>query len=541
MRTFLAALAVLSVCACPAFAEKRVALVIGNSAYRNVAPLDNPANDARLMAETLRDLGFTLVGDKAHLDLDKAGFDTAVQGFSDAVQGADVALFYYAGHGVQVRGSNYLVPVAANPTREADVFLQMVDTALVLSQMEGSGTKLNLVILDACRNNPFGGRGLRSTDSGLAQMRAPEGTLISFATQPGNVALDGREGNSPYTKALAATLRKPGLGIFDAFNEVGLAVKVATGGSQQPWTSSSPIAGRFYFKPPQVGEQNAVPLGPSAEEIAWTLVKDSRDAAQLRAFIAQFPAGVLRSSAEQRIAALAREAVAAREKQHELPSGTNADENAWNLVKNSRETWQLHNFIDQFPSSSFRSSAEQQIEVILREMGKERPQEPKTRKEPSALEKLHKMLERAQNAKGPLSKFAGIYATGVCGDDSIKMLHWSEGNKYFFSSSINPNFIVAYTVVPQKPISFKNGGAKFGSGASMPSYKLVPDDLKDETQTYAFLGDKIYYARGTGYSYMTKCAGELAERAAHYRRAYELAKQSPQPSSQSLVVPQSLE
>jgi uncharacterized caspase-like protein len=157
----------------PAAAEKRVALVIGNSSYQNVARLDNPRNDAALMAETLSALGFTLIGSRAQLDLDKSAMDLAVQNFGRQVQGADVALFYYAGHGIQIRGSNYLVPVSANPAKEADVDFQMVDVALVLRQMEGSGTRLKLIILDACRNNPFGGRGLRSTTSGLAQIQAP--------------------------------------------------------------------------------------------------------------------------------------------------------------------------------------------------------------------------------------------------------------------------------------------------------------------------------------------------------------------------------
>ena len=197
--------------------DKRIALVIGNSAYVNVPRLANPANDARLMADTLRSLGFRLVGGSAQLDLDKTQFDSAVQDFGTQLQGADVGLFYYAGHGVQVRGANYLVPVGADATKEADVDFQMLDTDIVLRQMEGAGTKLNIVILDACRNNPFGGRGFRGTDSGLAQMRAPEGTLISFATQPGNVAQEGAGGNSPYTEALALTIRRPGLGIFRCF------------------------------------------------------------------------------------------------------------------------------------------------------------------------------------------------------------------------------------------------------------------------------------------------------------------------------------
>jgi TPR repeat protein len=236
-----------SALAAPASAEKRVALVIGNSAYQNVTPLVNPANDATLMAETLRGLGFSLTGNGAQLNLDKRALDDAVQAFGRQIQGVDVAMFYYAGHGVQVRGSNYLVPINANPTREADVDFQMVDVNLVLNQMQGSGTRLNMVILDACRNNPFGGRGLRSSEGGLAQLRAPDGTLISYATQPGSVAQDGEDGHSPYTRALVSVLKRPGLDLFGTFNEVGLTVKRATGGAQQPWVSSSPIDGNFYF------------------------------------------------------------------------------------------------------------------------------------------------------------------------------------------------------------------------------------------------------------------------------------------------------
>ncbi|WP_322516427.1 caspase family protein [Rhodopseudomonas palustris] len=234
----------------PARAEKRVALVIGNSGYQNVSRLDNPQNDAVLMAGTLSAIGFKLVGGRAQLDLDKPSLDAAVQNFGRQIQGADVALFYYAGHGVQISGANYLVPVNANPTREADVDFQMVDVNVVLRQMQGAGTRLKIVILDACRNNPFGTRGLRTSEGGLAQMRAPDGTLISYATQPGSVALDGGDGHSPYTRALAATVKRAGLDLFQTFNQVGLAVMRATAGAQQPWVSSSPIDGTFYFVAP---------------------------------------------------------------------------------------------------------------------------------------------------------------------------------------------------------------------------------------------------------------------------------------------------
>jgi hypothetical protein len=255
----------LSVRVSSAQTEQRVALVIGNGAYESVAKIPNAINDARLVARTLSNLGFKLVGDGAELNLDKALFDRAVQDFGTQISGAGVALFYYAGHGVQVRGSNYLVPVTANPARETDVDFQMVDVQLVLRQMEAGNTRLNLLILDACRNNPFGGRGLRSAEGGLAQMRAPRGTLISYATQPGNVAFDGPGDHSPYTLALADAMRRPGLGVFEVFNEVGLAVERATRDQQQPWLHSSPLDGSFYFAgPTTVNVQSAEPPAPAA-------------------------------------------------------------------------------------------------------------------------------------------------------------------------------------------------------------------------------------------------------------------------------------
>ncbi|WP_315780135.1 MULTISPECIES: caspase family protein [unclassified Bradyrhizobium] len=300
----------------PALADTRIALVIGNSAYRTVSRLDNPKHDAALMAETLQGLGFTLVGGSAQLDLDEAAMRRAVQEFGGKARGADVALVYYAGHGVQVRGANYLVPVDANPTREADVDFQMLDVNVVLRQMESAGTKLNLVILDACRNNPFGGRGLRDAGSGLAQMRAPEGTLISFATQPGNVALDGRDGNSPFTKALAETIKRPGLDIFKTFNQVGLEVKRATAGSQQPWVSSSPVDGDFFFAgqtfAPASATQPASAASSDPAERAWAVTQNTTSIAVLEDFVRQFGATPYGSMARARIEELKKTQTATR-------------------------------------------------------------------------------------------------------------------------------------------------------------------------------------------------------------------------------------
>ena len=296
-------LAVFLIAAPAAFAEKRVALVVGISRYQYIPPLDNPKNDARLMAETLRGLGFDLVGNGAQFDLDKPGFDRVVQTFGQQLVGANVALFYYAGHGLQVRGSNWLVPATANPTRETDVDFQMVDAGLVLRQMEGAGTKLNVMILDACRNNPFGGRGLRATSGGLAQMQAPEGTLISYATQPGNVAQDGAGGNSPFAKALSESMRRPGVDVFRMFNDVGLQVKRITGGAQQPWVSNSPIDGDFYF----AGSGSAAPAtaatspsttaaapsasGSDAELVFWQTIASSANPGDFEEYLRQYPDG----------------------------------------------------------------------------------------------------------------------------------------------------------------------------------------------------------------------------------------------------------
>ncbi len=259
-----------------AHAEKRVALVIGNSAYQTVAKLPNPVADARLMSDTLLSLGFFVVGGGAQLDLDKDGFDAALKKFGNELIGADVALFYFAGHGVETHGLNYLVPVDAHPADAGDVFMQAVGMAGILDQMEKSGTRINLLMLDACRDNPFRDHGVSSTTGGLAQVQAPPGTLISFATQPRSVSFDGDDGHSPYTRALAATMQHPGVGLFKTFNEVGLAVEKATHGQQLPWLSSSPISGSFYFAgKPANAQVQQVSLSPEAPMPSTRLSDDA--------------------------------------------------------------------------------------------------------------------------------------------------------------------------------------------------------------------------------------------------------------------------
>jgi hypothetical protein len=281
---------------------RRVALVIGNGAYQYLPRLTNPVNDARLVATTLQSVGFELIGGKAQTDLDRAGFERAIREFGAALANASVALFYYAGHGVQLQGVNYLVPVAANPETAADVDFQLISANTVLKQVESLDSRLNIIILDACRNNPFGGRGLRDAGGGLAQMQAPRGTLISYATQPGNVAADGATGHSPYTAALAEAIRRPGIPILEVFNQVGLAVDRNTAGRQQPWMATSPLEGIFYFVGP-----TTVNIGPQlldAETVFWQSITQSSNAADFDEYLRRFPQGQFAGLARNRLAVL---------------------------------------------------------------------------------------------------------------------------------------------------------------------------------------------------------------------------------------------
>src|SRR6185437_8338241 len=192
-----------------AHAEKRVALVIGNSAYQHARVLANPTNDARLMADTLTSLGFFVVGGGAKLDLDKAGFDTAIGEFEKALVGADAALFYYAGHGVETHGLNYLVPIDTNPADDGDVFMQAVGLADILDKIDRAGARINLLLLDACRDNPFRDRGVHSTTGGLAQMQATTVTAPIRARSPIPSPIPATACSRPSTRSGLRWRRRP--------------------------------------------------------------------------------------------------------------------------------------------------------------------------------------------------------------------------------------------------------------------------------------------------------------------------------------------
>jgi len=224
--------------------ERRVALVIGNSAYKT-SPLRNPVNDARAISKALAATGFkvTMIEDATLTAMRRA-----VRAFGDELMAGGVGLFYYAGHGMQVRGRNFLIPVNADIEREDEVEDGALDANFILAKMDSAKNALNLIILDACRNNPFT-RSFRSGAQGLAQMDAPSGTLVAFATAPGSVASDGDGENGLYTKHLLANITRAGLPIEQVFKEVRRGVGRDTGDRQIPWESSS-LKGDFFFIAP---------------------------------------------------------------------------------------------------------------------------------------------------------------------------------------------------------------------------------------------------------------------------------------------------
>ncbi len=221
--------------------EKRVALVIGNGGYAS-SPLRNPANDARAMAAALRSCGFDV---SEEIDCSRREMLAAIRAFGRQLGQGGVGLFYYAGHGLQVKGQNYLVPVDAEVRFEDEVADWCVEASSVLRKMESAGNRVNIVVMDACRNNPFA-RSFRSATRGLARMDAPKGSYIAYATAPGSVASDGSDSNGLYTAALLDAMRLPGLKIEEVFKRVRTDVLSATSEVQIPWESSS-LTGDFYF------------------------------------------------------------------------------------------------------------------------------------------------------------------------------------------------------------------------------------------------------------------------------------------------------
>lgn len=297
-------------------ADKRVAVVVGNGAYKNVAALPNPATDATSMARLLRNVGFEVV-EGSNLTRDR--MTEKLLDFGRKAEGADVALFFYAGHGIAVNGTNYLLPVDADLKSEMDIKLgAAINVDLTLEQTMGDA-KVKLVFLDACRDNPFAAK-IRSAkasrsvnvQSGLAEMKSGEGTLIAFATGPGQTALDGEAGtNSPFTRALMANLTAPGVEIQQAMTKVRAQVQDETSKGQLPWGHTN-LTGAVYLNQaptPSAGasEPAAIATASStsdAELEFWRSIKETNKPEELNAYLTNYPNGTFKSIALARIASL---------------------------------------------------------------------------------------------------------------------------------------------------------------------------------------------------------------------------------------------
>lgn len=248
-------------------AETRTALVIGNGDYLK-SPLNNPVNDAKDMAAVLADCGFEVI---LKTNRDKSGMLAAVNQFGQRLKRGGTGLFFYAGHGVQVNGVNYMIPVGARVSKLADIRSQCLEISSVLSAMQTAKNDLNIVILDACRNNPF--EKITGVSKGLALMDAPKGSYIAFSTRPGALSGDGYRRNGLYTSKLLKHIRTPGLSLVDLFMTVRNEVIAASGDTQEPWDNHA-LRRHFYFVPK--GTESSPPYAAGVVA-ANTPVKGYRD------------------------------------------------------------------------------------------------------------------------------------------------------------------------------------------------------------------------------------------------------------------------
>lgn len=346
----------------PAFTAKRVALVIGNSAYEHVAPLKNPKNDAATIAIALEKVGFEVT---KVIDADSNEMKSAFLQFGRELRkGVAASVFYYAGHAVQYNGANYLIPTPAKILDRDELDFEAVNINSLMRLLNIARNSVNMVILDACRNNPFP-ESTRSTSRGLAAVSAPRGTYIAYSTAPGNVAFDGDGENSEYTKALAAAITEPGLEIAQVFRKVRRNVITATGEKQIPWESSS-IVGNFYFQ--KAKPKVVVPPKPTPEILAsraWRELRNSKDKIKLQAFLENHKDTVFADLAKQQLALLSpkkvvKTPVATPEKVS--PEVVAARE--WRKLRGTKDQSVLEQFINEHEDSEFAELAKRQLSLL---------------------------------------------------------------------------------------------------------------------------------------------------------------------------------
>jgi outer membrane protein assembly factor BamD (BamD/ComL family) len=331
----------------------KFALVIGNGAYQNVPELPNPPHDAGDVAAAFRRLGFSvrLVTNATYDDMRRALLD-----FSQKARNSDMAVVYFAGHGMEVGGENWLIPIDAELKTDLDTEQEAISLRAIML-MVSTASKLGLVVLDACRNNPFLAKmkrtiATRGISRGLSSIEPTNNVLVAYAAKDGTTAADGNGRNSPFTSAFLKYVETPGLEVTFLFRDVRDDVIAATHSEQQPFVYGSLSREAIYLKPPPV-----VPPPVGADETTWTLLKETTDEAALKRFTAQYPTSPLRRDADARIAALE----AAQAAKLVPPS---ADEVTWTLLKETTDEAALNRFIAQYPNSPLRKDADARIAAL---------------------------------------------------------------------------------------------------------------------------------------------------------------------------------
>lgn len=359
-----------------ALAEKRVALVIGNSSYKHVSSLANPKNDAVDMAKALEELGFQV---HRASDLGRHAMQDTLSQFSDIATGADMAVIFYAGHGIGIDKRNYLIPVDAKLSTDRKVKFETISLDTVLSSLDGvKGIKM--VLLDACRNNPFTTKmtvtsASRSVARGLSSVEPSRGTLIGFSAKDGSTAEDGAGRNSPYTTALLKNLSEPGLELQFLFRKVRDEVLAATGGGQEPFTYGSLPGQEIFLKAAELKTVTKPAVNDLAIELAyWNAIKDSSEPAIVRSYIDKYPKGQFVILADALLARLKGESAGQASVQEETkpsanlrakPSvGQTEELAAWQAVRRSNDPAELKAYIARYPNGTFHDFAKARLEAV---------------------------------------------------------------------------------------------------------------------------------------------------------------------------------
>jgi Caspase domain len=340
--------------ASPASAQTKVALVIGNGAYQNVPALANPPHDGTDIATAFQRLGYSvrLVTDANYDDMRRA-----IRDFTPKASDAEIAVVFFAGHGMEVGGENWLIPVDAELTSDLATEQEAVSLRTVML-MVSTASKLGLVVLDACRNNPFLAKmkrmvTARAVTRGLSAVEPANNVLVAYAAKDGTTAADGRGRNSPFTTALLRHLETPGLEVTFLFRNVRDDVMAATRSEQQPFTYGSLSKEAIYLASPPP----AAAASSALDEVAWSMLKETTDEAALKRFTAQYPDSPLRKDADARIAALA-----ATQAAKQMPPGP--DEVTWVLLKETTDEAALKRFTAQYPDSPLRKDADARIAAL---------------------------------------------------------------------------------------------------------------------------------------------------------------------------------